>query len=288
MTAAQADRNPDPSDPGDRPRPDEPAPGLKDQLGTTRSAFQRLIGAHVDLAKAEIGDISSEIGRVAILAGVAFGALLLAGLLLGVGLFLWLDEWIFGSLGWALLHGPLFLAGIAIAAVLVALGYGGGRIASSFIGAVVIGVVVGAVLGLDLTNRAWTALGDAVATNVAPDIRPLVVAAGTLALVFAVLGLVLGGRGGGMGGAIGGALAGAIAGGLLGVLTAIALGPRVGAAIGLTVGLVAWSTLMGVAAARQGVDTEALKARFWPKQTIDTTKETIEWVRKRTPLGPRS
>ena len=257
-------------------------------MGATGGAFQRLIGAHIDLAKAEIGEISGEIGKVAILIGVAVGVLLLAGLLLGIGLFLWLDEWVFGSMGWALLHGPLFLVGIGMAAILAALGYGGGRIVSSFIIAAVIGIVVGAILGLDLTNRGWTALGDSIAGNVAPEIRPLAVGAGTLALIFAVVGLVLGGRGGGMGGAIGGALAGAILGGLLGVLTSIALGPRVGAAIGVTVGLVTWSALMGAGVAREGIDMDALKARFWPRETIDTTKETIEWVRKRTPLGPRS
>jgi hypothetical protein len=40
--------------------------------------------------------------------------------------------------------------------------------------------------------------------------------------------------------------------------------------------------------AREGIDGDALKARFWPDETITTTKETIEWVRERTPLGPRS
>jgi hypothetical protein len=38
---------------------------------------------------------------------------------------------------------------------------------------------------------------------------------------------------------------------------------------------------------RQGFDGEALKARFWPTQTIETTKETIEWLREQRPLGPR-
>ena len=91
-----------------------------------------------------------------------------------------------------------------------------------------------------------------------------------------------------MRGAIVGLLAGAIVGALLGVLTALAPGPRVGAAIGVTVAFIAWPVLMGMGVARSGVDTEALKERFYPKATIDTTKETIEWVRKRTPLGPAS
>jgi hypothetical protein len=45
---------------------------------------------------------------------------------------------------------------------------------------------------------------------------------------------------------------------------------------------------MGVTVAREGIDTDALKARFWPQTTIDTTKETIEWAKARSPLGPTS
>jgi hypothetical protein len=45
---------------------------------------------------------------------------------------------------------------------------------------------------------------------------------------------------------------------------------------------------MGAAVARRGVDTDALKARFIPTATIETTKETIEWVREQTPLGRKS
>jgi hypothetical protein len=248
----------------------------------------RLVAAHVDLAKAELGDIVDEIKGVAILSGVAIGALVLAGMVLGVGIFLFLGEWLFGSIGWGVLHGPLLLLGVATAAILAALGYGGGRIGLNFGIAVLIGIAVGAVLGLDLTNRGWTALGNQVAGGVSADVRPLVVAAATLAILFGLIGLVGGARAGGIGGAIGGLLAGAIFGALLGALTAVALGTRVGAALGVTVALIAWPVLMGVGVARAGIDTDALKKRFYPQATIDTTKETIEWVRKRTPLGPAS
>ena len=33
------------------------------------------------------------------------------------------------------------------------------------------------------------------------------------------------------------------------------------------------------------VDIEALKNRFYPVQTIDTSKETLEWLQKRMPPG---
>jgi len=253
-----------------------------------RAAVMRLVAAHVDLAKAELGDILDEIKSVAVLSGVAIGALILAGLLFGVGIFLFLGEWLFGSMGWGVLHGPLFLTGVAIAAVLAALGYGGGRIGLNFGAAVVLGIVVGVVLGADLTNRAWSALGNSIATGVSADVRPLVVAAGTLAVLVGLVGLAAGARGGGIVGAIGGLVVGAICGALLGALTAVALGPRVGAAVGVTVALIAWPALMGIGVSRTGIDTDKLKDRFYPKATIDTTKETIEWVRKRTPLGPAS
>ncbi len=56
----------------------------------------------------------------------------------------------------------------------------------------------------------------------------------------------------------------------------------------MTVALITWLAMMGRAVAREGIDTDALKARFWPQQTVDTAKETIEWVREQTPLGPKS
>ena len=42
---------------------------------------------------------------------------------------------------------------------------------------------------------------------------------------------------------------------------------------------------MGVDVARTGIDVEALKIRFTPTQTIETSKETLEWLQKRMPPG---
>jgi len=155
--------------------------------------------------------------------------------------------------------------------------------------AAIIGIAVALILGLNVTNRFWTAVGDAVAANLAvsPESRPLAVAVIALAIIFGVIGLIAGARSGTVSRAIVGLVGGAILGAVIGAITATALGPRVGAAIGLTVGLIAWIGLMA-AGAREGIDTEALKERFLPDETIATTKETIEWVRKRTPLGPTS
>jgi hypothetical protein len=264
------------------------APGLREQVGATKGAAVGLVKAHVELARAEFADILDEIKHVAVLVGLAFAAVLAVSVLLPIGLSLFLGETLFGSMGWGVLHGTLLLLGLAMAAVLVALGVGGGRIGVDFLIAALSGLAVALALGLNLTNRLWTAVGDSYAANIGPDVRPLIVGALVSALVLGLLGLIAGARGGGFVGAFVGAVGGAIFGALLGMLTAVALGPRVGAAIGVTVALIIWPVAMSIGVARQGVDTAALKARFWPDETIETTKETIEWVRERTPLGPRS
>jgi hypothetical protein len=247
----------------------------------------RLVAAHVELAKAEFAEIGDEVKRVAALGGIAVGLLIFVGLLLPIGLTLFVGEWIFGSIGWGLLHGVELYVALALACIYIALGLGAGSIARDFLIGAVAAVVVGLLLGLDLTNQAWTRVGESLAVPVEPGVRPLVVGAVGLAIVGGIIGLV-GAVRGGLRAAIGGLLGGAILGAVVGAVSAIALGPRVGAAIGVAVGLGVWPALDGIAMMRHGVDTEQLKARFWPDITIETTKETIEWVRERTPLGPKS
>jgi hypothetical protein len=249
-----------------------------------------MVGAHIELAKAEFADIADVAKRAAALVGIAVGAGLAAALLLTVGLPLFLGEAIFGSMGWGILLGLLLLAALAVAAVVAALRPGvQAPIGRPFAVGLLIGIVVGVVLGLDLTNRGWTSLGEAILPTVDPAYRPLLVAVAVLAIVGAVVGAVLAVMGGaGAGGAVGAFVAGAFAGVLLGFLTAFAAGPRVGAAIGVAAGLITWMSLMGVGIARGGFDTDAFKDRFWPAKTIGATKETIEWARERMPLSRRS
>ena len=146
--------------------------------------------------------------------------------------------------------------------------------------------MVGVVLGLGLLNQAYTAIGDATALAVDPGVRPLVV------------GVLLGG----------------LVGLIVGVITAVRMsasgGGRFVAWAGLTVfgvrarrvhrdhvlaagrgrhrdhrrvpGL---DALMGLDVRRTGIDMEALKNRFTPSQTIETSKETLEWLQKRMPPG---
>ena len=269
-----------------RSKPGE-APGLREQLGATFTAGKRLLRAHVDLGKAELGEIAGNVGRMVGLFGATIGIAILAGLLLGIGSILFLGEWLFGSIGWGVLLGTLLLVDIAMTLILLALDVSGRRVGSSFVIAAIVGAVVGVVLALNLTNRGWTALGDAVAAAYDPSTRAVLLAIGASAAVLGVLAFIVGLRGG-LGSAFGWLIGGALAGALLGGITVIAIPAQVGAAIGVLVALILWPTLAGRDVIRTGIDGEALKKKFTPEETIGLTKETIEWVRARTPLVPKS
>jgi len=268
---------PDPSRPAD-------PPGIRRQLAATKAAILGLLHAHIDLAKAEAEEIKGEVARAAGFVAIVIACLILLGFLLPIGAILFAGEWLFGSIGWGLLHGTLFLVAVAVTMGLVAVRVPG--LAVDVVIAAVIGTVLAIVFALNLPNDLWRRLGDA-ANLGDPSWRPLAVGALAGAVVLAVAGLAVGLRGGG-GPMIAGLVGGLVLGALLGAFTAITFGTQAGAAVGVTAGLIAWPSLMGARVARTGIDTEALKARFWPQTTIDTTMETIEWAKARNPLGPRS
>jgi hypothetical protein len=139
---------------------------------------------------------------------------------------------------------------------------------------------------LDLPNQLYTLIGDELDLAVEQGVRPLVVGVLLGGLIGLIMGIVIAVR---MNAASGGrfaALAGlTVLGVLVGAFTAITFGPQVGAAIGVTVGYIAWMALMGIDISRTGIDVEVLKNRFTPVQTIETSKETLEWLQKRMPPG---
>ena len=277
-----------------RPRPPprgprhEAAAGLRDQLGATRDAAMALVMAHVELAKAEAGAIAGEVGRVAALGALAIALVIFAVFLLVIGISLWLGEWLLGSMGWGVLHGFLLFVSVAMAAVLGALGIAARRLGGALARVAIVVARRGrrASSGLDLPNQLYASIGDALGLAVDPGIRPLVVGmllGGFLGLVAGIAAAVLmDASGGGRFVALAGLT---VLGVALGAFTAITFGPQVGVGIGITLGYVTWIALMGIDVMRTGIDVEALKRRFYPAQTIDTSKETLEWLQKRMPPG---
>lgn len=254
-------------------------------MGATRDALLALVRAHADLARAEAAEIGGEVKRAAALGGAAVACLVLLGFLFPIGLALFLGEWLFGSIGWGLLHATELLVAVAVFAVLLAIRVP--NLVRDLVVALVIGIVLVVVLGPNLPNELWRRIGDAAALG-DPAWRPLATGVLVMAVAGALIGLALGARRGGGGAVAGGLIGGAILGALVGAFSAITFGWRVGAALGVAAALAGWPVLMGVSTWRSGIDGEALKARFWPQATIDTTKETIEWAKARMPLGPRS
>jgi hypothetical protein len=264
-------------------------PGIRAQIGATFEAVKRLVGAHVDLAKAELGEIVDNVKKLVGLALVALALLFLAGMLLLLGGLLFLGEWLFGSIGWGVLLGTLLLVDVALVTLLAALDVSARRIGISFLLGAAIGVGVGLVLGFDVLHQGWRALGDAVATSVVADepTRTVLTAVIGLALVAGILGFI-GGIRSGIGAAIMGFVFAAIAGALIGWITSTPVSAQVGAALGVLVALIAWPIFAGLDVMRTGIDGEELARKFKPDETINLTKETIEWVRARTPLVPKS
>jgi hypothetical protein len=177
-----------------------------------------------------------------------------------------------------------FVVGAAIGAVVLGLlglllGARGGT-ASGALGGLFAGAMIGAVLGSLSGGLARLAVNEAS--------RPMVVGLLIVGAIAALVGLVLGARQGGLTGALTGLVTGFVLGGALGAFTAITFTWHVAIAIGLAVFLGLATALMVADVAPRGIDVEALKARFYPAATIDTTKETIEWAKARIPGAPRT
>ena len=271
-------RLPEPPKPPKPPRP----PGVIEQLKKTIASGRRLVDAHVALAKAELGVILDDAKRVAALVGMALALVLFVVLLVSVGTTLFLGEWLFGSMGWGVLHGAEFSIAVAVILVLSALNFSAQYLSRMLVVAILAGVVVATLLGTAATNYAWTSLGDAILPGVEPGIRPLATAVLVTGITFAIVGLIVGIRSAAPGrrgqGAIGGLLVGALGGVALGAFTAISFSLQVGIAIGVAVTLALWPIISAIPL--RTYDWEALQARFTPTTTIETTQETLEWLKR--------
>lgn len=272
---------PQPAGPPPPAGPPSSPPGIREQVARTIGAGRRLFHSHVDLAKAELAVIVVEAMRIAVQVGVALALLLYVGLLVPVGMALFIGEWIFGSMGWGILHGTLWSIATAVVLVLGAL-----RISPRYLGgtlfvSVLVGIAVGTILGLAWPNAAYAAIGTSLVPGVDAGVRPLIVGMALWAVVLGVLGVVAGARVGGSGGAVGGLFAGALLGALAGAFTAISFSLQVGAALGVTTALVVWPVL--AALGLRGYDPGELKRRFVPQASLDAARETMDYVQERLP-----
>jgi hypothetical protein len=266
--------------------PDAEAPGLIAQVKATKAAVLGMVRAHIALARAEADAIKGEVAYAAAFAGIAVASLLLLGIFLPIAMMLFLGEWLFGSIGWGILLGTELLIAVAATAVVVGLRLSG-PIPAAAVG-LIAGVVAFIVFGASWFNRLWTTLGANANLAIDAAYRPLVVGIVVVAVIVAVVGFIAGARAAGVGGAIAGLIGGLLAGGLIGAFLCYDFGWRVGAALGFATAYAVYLGVLGGRVAAGGIDVDAIKLRFWPQQTIDTAKETIEWAKARNPLGPKS
>ncbi|HYH92898.1 MAG TPA: hypothetical protein VD763_07050 [Candidatus Saccharimonadales bacterium] len=258
---------------------------MRAQISATRDAAFRLARAHIDLAKAEATTIGGQIARVAALAGIAIAVVIVAVLLLIIGTSLFLGEWLLGSMGWGVLHGLLLFVGIALACGLAAVGVSGTRLARALAAGVAVGILFALIFGLALPNQVYARIGDALVPGVEPGVRPLVVGAAIWGLLGLAGGIFAALRLDAAGPRVAALLGLTVFGLIFGAFTANTFGWQVSIGLGITAGYLTWIALMAIDIARTGVDVEALKARFYPTQTIETSKETLEWLQKRMPPG---
>ena len=272
---------------GGRPKgPKTKPPGLKAQFVATRDAALRLLVAHVDLAKAEASQIGGQVAQAAALVAIAIVLAIGAITLLVLGTSLFLGEWLLGSMGWGIVNGMEASLAVAMTCVLIALGISAVRIIRALVVGIVVGLIVAIILWLNLPNHLYAAVREALGVAVDPASAPLIAGAVLVGLVGLIVGIVLAVRMRATAGTRVGAVIGlTLLGALLGAFTAITFNPQVAAGIGITVGYAVWMIAMGMDVAGTGIDTEALKLRFTPTQTIETSKETLEWLQRRMPPG---
>lgn len=269
------------------PRPKKP--GLREEFRATIAAGIRIGRAHLALARAELDSILDEGKRFGSLAGVAVALVLFALVLFSVGFILFLGEWLFGSIGWGVLLGTEAAVGGAVLLIAAALYVPSDVLVGRFILSFGLGLLVFVVLGLDLFHRAFGAIGDSVLPTVDPANRPLVVGVLVGAAAGAIVGLLLSlARWRGFKALFGLVIGLAVLGLLIGALLAIDYGLAVTIAFGLAVWLALWPAMVGRDIQLTGINVEGLKNRFYPRLTVETTKETIEWIQQQRPLGPKS
>jgi hypothetical protein len=188
---------PPPPPAGPSPRPPKPPkpPGLREQAARTYASGRRLVDAHVALGKAELAVILEDAKRVAALVGLALAFVLYIGLLVSVGMALFLGEWIFGSIGWGVLHGALLSAFLITAMALILVEAPRYCLARGFGWGIALGLVTSLVLGSNACRQAATWAADQLRAGPFPALSvewgPAIVGVVVGAIVLAIIAVAI-------------------------------------------------------------------------------------------------
>jgi len=254
---------------------DERPTSLMGQFGQTRAAMGRLWRAHIALLRAEFDEIVGQVKLIATQAGVALAIALMTGTLLYVGGFLFMGEWLFGSIGWGLAHGVLLGLTLIVLLVMGILGARASSAAWSFLLALLLIICLALLCGSNAGYNAASGTAERLASPFnSPGVVALLGGAVVGAIVFALMLARIGGRGG----FIGGLFLGAILGMPIGWLVAGApwtWPPAVGFAI--TIGLIGW-LILDLVLAVPSLDVGERFKKLYPQQSIDAANETKAWL----------
>jgi hypothetical protein len=253
-----------------------------------------LVSAHVELLKAELGEILKQVAFIVALAAIALVLAVLAGILVWVGSWLFVGEWLFGSMGWGIIHGVLFTACMVVP---IALDLAGGEVRAwvrALVVSLVIGIVVGVILSTNALHNAADWLEQQSASTFAVQREWLIwlVPAIAVGLIFGLIGAFVLRRQG-----VNLMVVGLIFGFVLGFATAgfyaaVPFNTQVAAAFAVTAWLMTWIALSAWFAVRAGIDPQKRYERLKPNETIaqfEATKAYVEqqWQRQRKNLVGR-
>jgi hypothetical protein len=267
------------------------APGLKAAFGRTRAAVQGLVSAHIELLKAELEQALREVAIIVGLAVVALVLALLMLILVWVGTWLFLGEWLFGSMGWGILHGTLITIALIVPIGLNLAGGSVGAWARAFVISLIVAILLSVLFASNVmrSSAVWLAEQLQGSLSFAPSALPTLGAAVVGALVLAVAFVLLIRSGNFLVRLIGGVVLGFILGAIFGSVTFDTKGAI---AVALTVALIAWIALSAVLAVRRGIDPKARYEKLIPRASMAqfaATRAYLEqqWQRQRKKLSGR-
>lgn len=244
----------------------------------------RMLEAHLALLRAELAVVGQELGIIAGLAAGALVLLLIALLLIYIGGWLFFGDWLFGSMGWGIIHGTLLnVAVIGLIAINLAGGSQRGYFVGLFAG-VVVALIVGVALSFNIGNdlAEWgaglLAAPEALDKNWVPTLLGLIVGAILTAAAVLGIGIWKGLRGKPLLWAM---LAAAAAGGFTGALVASTRydNPDGVGGLAIMLGLLTWMIVGGLLAYWQGFDPEARYEGLVPRRSIESLEVTRDFLK---------